>query len=263
MVPRGPAGVGLPARAGARDGRRPRLGSVPDLHRRGARRQRRGHARVRPRRARRHDGPAVALLDGRRRPDHRAAVARPRARRSRRGPPTAAPRSSRCSRPARPSTRRPRARSRWSRRSSTTASASCRAPSSCEGEFGVDGLVVGVPDRARRRRHGARLRDRADARRTGRRSRRPPRPSGSWSTSSPDVRTGLAPMRGPRVDPDATAGVRFAASGGAGGSPEDRAVRTRRPHDRRARRPSAAGRIWSCARAGHSQESRHRLTGGP
>ena len=31
-----------------------------------------------------------------------------------------------------------------------------------QGEFGVDGLVVGVPDRARRGGHGADLRDRAD-----------------------------------------------------------------------------------------------------
>ena len=62
----------------------------------GARRQRRGHPRLRPRRPRRHDGSAVALLDRRRRADHRAPAARPGqgARGADRA--TAARRSSRC-----------------------------------------------------------------------------------------------------------------------------------------------------------------------
>ena len=71
-VPRRHGGLGLPARAGHRHGRRPRLGPLPGVHRDGARRLRRGHPRLRPRRPRRHDGPAAALLDGRGHPDHRA-----------------------------------------------------------------------------------------------------------------------------------------------------------------------------------------------
>ena len=90
---------------------------------------RRGHPRLRPRRPRRHDGPAVALLDRRRRADHRAAAGRAGHRRSRSGRPTAAPRSWRCSRPARRSTRPRRRRSRWSSRSCSTGSASCPARS--------------------------------------------------------------------------------------------------------------------------------------
>ena len=66
-------GLRLPARARPRDGRRARFGALPHVHRRGARRLGRGHPRLRPRRPRRHDGAAAALLDGRRRADHGAA----------------------------------------------------------------------------------------------------------------------------------------------------------------------------------------------
>ena len=137
--------VRVPARARARDGRRPRFGALPDVHRRGARRLGRGHPRVRPRRPRRHDGAAAALLDGRRRADHRAAE--PGAGRGARasGRPTAAPRSSPCSRPARPTTPRRRRPSRWSSRSCSIASASCPCAVLLKGEFGTDGLFVGVP----------------------------------------------------------------------------------------------------------------------
>ena len=89
--------------------------------------------------------PLLALLDGRGHPDHRAAPAPIASRRSRSGPPTAAPRSWRCSRPARRSTRRRRRRSRWSRRSSTTAAASCPARSSSRASTASNGLFVGVP----------------------------------------------------------------------------------------------------------------------
>ncbi len=75
-VPRGARGVGLPARARARAWP---ASSTPPGSARSSRRssacQRRGHPRVRPRRPRRHDGPAVALLDRRRRADHRAPAA--------------------------------------------------------------------------------------------------------------------------------------------------------------------------------------------
>ena len=86
---------------------------------------------------------------------------------SRSAPRTAAPRSSRCSRPGRPSTRRPRAPSRWSTRSCSTASASCPCAVLLQGEYGVDGLFVGVPVVLGRGGHGAGLRDRADRRRAG------------------------------------------------------------------------------------------------
>ena len=85
-------------------------------------------ARLRPRRPRRHDGPAAALLDRGRHPDHRAAAegAHRRDRQPHRA--TAARRSSTCSRPARPTTRRRRPPWRWSRRSSRTSTRSCPAP---------------------------------------------------------------------------------------------------------------------------------------
>ena len=67
--------VGLPARARPGHGRRARFGPLPDVHRAGAGRVGRGHPRLRAGRSRRHDGPAVALLDGRRRADHGAAPA--------------------------------------------------------------------------------------------------------------------------------------------------------------------------------------------
>ena len=61
------------------------------------------------------------------------------------GPPTAAPRSWRCSRPARRSTRRRRPRSRWSTRSCATGSGVLPCAVLLQGEYGVDGLFVGVP----------------------------------------------------------------------------------------------------------------------
>ena len=79
-----------------------------------------------------------------------------------------------------PGARRP---SRWSMRSSATGSACCRAPSCLEGEYGVDGLFVGVPVVLGRGGHGAGLRDRADRRRAGSVRRGPPPPSRSSSTS--------------------------------------------------------------------------------
>ena len=144
-VPRREAGLGLPARARHRHGRRPGLRPVPDVHRAGAGRVRGGRPRVRPRRPRRHDGPAQPLLDGRGRADHRAPARRPRE--GARGPDRERRRRDRgaCSRPAPRSTRRPRPRSRWSTRSCATGSASCPCATFLQGEFGVDGLYVGVP----------------------------------------------------------------------------------------------------------------------
>ena len=72
-VPRRARGQRVHAAARHRHGRRPRHGPLPHVHRAGAGRQRQQHPRVRPRRPRRHDGAAAALLDRRRRADHRAA----------------------------------------------------------------------------------------------------------------------------------------------------------------------------------------------
>ena len=83
-VPRRARRERLPAAARHRHGRRARLGPLPHVHRRGARRLRHEHPRLRPRRPRRHDGAAAALLDRRRRADHRAAE--PGADRGARGP---------------------------------------------------------------------------------------------------------------------------------------------------------------------------------
>ena len=67
-VSRRDAGLRLPARAGPGHGRRARLGTVPDVHRAGARCQRVRHPRVRTRWPWRHDGAAAALLDRGRHP---------------------------------------------------------------------------------------------------------------------------------------------------------------------------------------------------
>ena len=64
------------ARARDRHGRRARLGPHARVHRDRAERVGRERPRVRARWPRRHDGAAAALLDGRRHPDHRAAVGR-------------------------------------------------------------------------------------------------------------------------------------------------------------------------------------------
>ncbi len=70
------------ARARLRNGRRPRLGADALVHRRGAERLGREHARVRSRRPRRHDGSAAAVLDGRRESRCRSCCRRRRSTRS-------------------------------------------------------------------------------------------------------------------------------------------------------------------------------------
>ena len=62
----------LSPRARDRHGRSARLRPLPHLHRRRTESQRGERDRFRPRRPRRHHGPAAALFDGRRNPDHRA-----------------------------------------------------------------------------------------------------------------------------------------------------------------------------------------------
>ena len=106
---------------------------------------RRGHACVRARRPRRHDGAAVALLDGGRRADHRAP-----ARRAGQGARGAdGQRRRRDRRPAQDGfgvLRPGRVDVRDGRRDPARSQARpARAPCSSQGEFGVDGLFVGVP----------------------------------------------------------------------------------------------------------------------
>ena len=127
---------GLPQADGRRHGGRARLGALPLFPRRRIQCLGRGRHRLRARRPRRRHGAAAALFDGRR---HSAARSREdgldhagasrRDRRAHRA--MAAARSSTCSRPARPSTRRRPRRSRWPKAICATRSACCPArPSS-------------------------------------------------------------------------------------------------------------------------------------
>ena len=134
----------VPARARHRHGRRARLGAHAHVHRDGAERLGRERPRVRPRRPRRHDGAAAALLDGRRHPDHRADVEGDASTRSASAPPTAAPRSPSWSARA-PGTRRARRRPRWSRRSCKDKKKILPCSVFLQGEYGVRDLFVGVP----------------------------------------------------------------------------------------------------------------------
>ena len=121
---------GTAARTGDRDGRRARLGTHARLHRAGAGRVRREHARVRARRARRHDGAPAAVLHRRRDPDHGAA--RQGEGRRHRAPDGARRRRNRQAARYRQRVLRARigGRGRWSNRCSRTRRRSCRARSS-------------------------------------------------------------------------------------------------------------------------------------
>ena len=129
-VPGGLPPERLSARARHRHGRGARLGPDAHVHRDGAERLGRKRPRLRPRRPRRHHGAAAALLDGRRRADHRADVQRSGSRRSASAPPMAAPKSPSWSAPV-PGTRRARPRPKWSKPSSRTRRRFCPARSSC------------------------------------------------------------------------------------------------------------------------------------
>ena len=124
--------------------------ALPLFPRRGVQRLGRGRHRLRARRPRRHHGAADPLFDGRRHSAARSRQdgldhARSGSTRSSSAPATAAPRSSTCSRPARPSTRRRPRPSPWPRAISRTRSACCPAPPTLNGEYGVKDLYVGVP----------------------------------------------------------------------------------------------------------------------
>ena len=136
----------LPARARHRHGRRARLGALPHVHRRRSwacrsrTRTRSCSAATatrwcRCRATRRSAGmPITELLSA----ERIEALVRAHA-------PTAAPRSSPCSRPARAYYAPGRVAFEMVERSCTTGSASCPARSCSQGEYGVDGLFVGVP----------------------------------------------------------------------------------------------------------------------
>ena len=121
------------AQQGGRHGGRARRRAVPLLPRRGVRHQPRGHRHDGARRSWRHHGAADPLFLGRR---HSAWPTSSRCAGSRRSASTrscsaratAAPRSSACSRRARPITRRPPPRSRWPSPISRTRSACSLAP---------------------------------------------------------------------------------------------------------------------------------------
>ena len=137
--------------------------------------------RARDGRARRRDGADAALHDRRRRRRSPSCCPPTRSRRSSSARSSAAPRSSRCSRPARRSTRRPRASSRWCARSSATPARRCRAACTSRGEYGIDDVYLSVP--ARLGRAGVLgvvelpLDRRANSTRCARRPRRSPRRS--------------------------------------------------------------------------------------
>ena len=139
---------------------------LPLFPRRGVQGLGRGRHGLRARRPWRRHGAAGALFRRRRHP-----AARPRqdglddagaARRDRRSAPArAAARSSACSRPARPSTRRRPRPSPWPRAISRTRSACCPAPPRLKGQYGVDDIYRRRAGRDRRQRRRADRRDRA------------------------------------------------------------------------------------------------------
>ena len=111
----------------------------------GAGRLGRGHPRLRPRRPRRHDGAAAALLDGRRRADHRAAAAR-----ARRGARASGPRNGGAEVVALLKTGSAfyaPAASTFEMVESILLDRKRVLPCAVllQGEFGIDGLFVGVP----------------------------------------------------------------------------------------------------------------------
>ena len=102
-------------------------------------------SRLRAGRPRRHDGAVASLLDRRRHSHHRADDAGAGRQRSSSGRATAVPRSSACSRRAAPTTPRRQRWRRWSTRSSTTTSEVLPCAAYLRGEYGFEGLFVGVP----------------------------------------------------------------------------------------------------------------------
>ncbi len=110
----------------------------------------RGCDRLRARRPRRHDGAGGRLFDRRGhpgpRPDQDGLVDAGEDRRDRRSArAAAAARSSRCSRPARPITPPRPARSRWPRAYLKDKKRLLPCAAHLTGQYGVDGLYVGVP----------------------------------------------------------------------------------------------------------------------
>ena len=122
----------------------PRHRPLLDVHRLGDGRVGQGRDRDGARRPRRPDGPGRLGDDRRRRPARRSSSPRTGSTRWSSARARAAARSSTCSAP-RPGTRPAPRRRRWSTRSCSTRSASSPARRYLEGEYGIDGLYMGVP----------------------------------------------------------------------------------------------------------------------
>ena len=141
---------GLPAQQGRRHGGRARLRPLPLFPRRGDRRLGRGHSRLDARRPWRRHGAAGALFHRRRHAAARTGQDRAGSRRksstpSSSAPATAAAKSSACSRPARPSTRRrlPAIAMAESYLKDQKRVMPCAAH--LNGQYGVKDTYVGVP----------------------------------------------------------------------------------------------------------------------
>ena len=119
----------------------------------GAGRLRHQHARLRAGRPRRHDGAAAALLARSAACPSRSCCPPSASRRSSSAPATAARRSWRCSRPAAPSTRRPRRVYQMVDAILDDRHAILPCAAYSTGQYGVDGLFVGVPVQLGRSRH--------------------------------------------------------------------------------------------------------------
>ena len=133
----------------------PRHRALLDVHRLGDRRVGEGRDRDGARRPRRPDGARRLGDDGRRRPARASSSPRSGSRRWSSARARAAASSSTCSAP-RPGTRPARRRRRWSTRSCLDEKRVLPCTAYLEGEYGIDGLYMGVPVEARRRRDRAR-----------------------------------------------------------------------------------------------------------
>ena len=135
----------LPQAPGRRHGRDAGHGPLARLHRHGARRLRGRRRRHRPRRTRPRHGPAAPADHGRRRASRPRSRPRSRSTSSSSGPARPAPRSSSCSAGVRRSSAPPGARSSWPSPILKDKRRVLPAAALCEGEYGINGLFIGVP----------------------------------------------------------------------------------------------------------------------
>ena len=190
----------LAAAEGGRHGRRARLGALPLFPGRRVQRVGGGRHRLRARRPWRHHGAAHPLFGGGRHSGARsgkwAGPTQARVDESSSAPPMAAPKSSTCSRPARPSTRRPPRRSPWRR-------AICSTRSACAARLGSAANTASGP---LCRRAGG---DRRQGRRAHRRDRAQRRGRGMFEVGSLGTRSG----RSLQEDRARSGGLRFTCPG--------------------------------------------------